>query len=486
LATLGPEETNLRGHIPSQAYFDFKRGEAMEAATAGLPEVLLKPQSKVPYRKGWQDEATTDRRTLGRRLRSHPECNVGIATGRGIAVIDVDGIAGEESYAELTRRYGLLPRTATCMTGRGGWHLYFKVEPGVLVPNRVGLWPGIDGRGDGGYVVAPGSRHPNGDLYEWINRPSGGIAGMPAWLLKAILAGKASEAPAGRKELSTGRTGDLTAIVEDLALRFPVDGIGQRNDRMNRAIASLLGRGFEPNLILEAIDAWHERFRGIYRSDRATTRREAMACLESKRRSKNFSAAVGSVEDHASACRQIELSPEIRRQIESTSADSVHNSPYTGRETGRGEKRKNAKRVTQSNGVRKRLCESGDELAFVEAILVHVIHKVKRGEFRPEDDSSRVLMTHDQLRQIVSDRHGGPAWDNTQFERLKAKYVGRPGDGKPATRAELLREVVKGRKEPGGPPGVPSEYLATGITRFLPRPDPPRAAGLHHDELDPS
>src|SRR4051794_18100658 len=188
--------------ILRQACFNFKRAESIEAAAAGLRGFLLKPGSKVPYRRGWRGEATTDRRTLARRLRAHPECNVGIATGRGIAVVDVDGPAGEESYAELTLKHGLLPRTATCLTGRGGWHLYFRVESGVLIPNRVGLWPGVDFRGDGGYVVAPGSIHPNGNLYEWINRPSGGIAKMPAWLLKAILAAKGTETPSGRTDLT--------------------------------------------------------------------------------------------------------------------------------------------------------------------------------------------------------------------------------------------------------------------------------------------
>jgi hypothetical protein len=59
-------------HGLGRAFFDFKRGEALEAAEAGLPGFLLKPRSKVPRRKGWSSAATTDLRTIGRMLRSHP------------------------------------------------------------------------------------------------------------------------------------------------------------------------------------------------------------------------------------------------------------------------------------------------------------------------------------------------------------------------------------------------------------------------------
>jgi hypothetical protein len=43
-------------------------------------------------------------------------------------------------------------------TPSDGYHLYFRIPPGKPSPrNKAGFRPGIDIRGDGGYVVAPGS-----------------------------------------------------------------------------------------------------------------------------------------------------------------------------------------------------------------------------------------------------------------------------------------------------------------------------------------
>jgi hypothetical protein len=50
----------------------------------------------------------------------------------------------------------IVPRTRT----GNGWQLFFK-HPSVAVPNGPDVIPGLDVRGDGGYVVAPPSIHPS-------------------------------------------------------------------------------------------------------------------------------------------------------------------------------------------------------------------------------------------------------------------------------------------------------------------------------------
>lgn len=95
-------------------------------------------------------------------------CGYGILTGAvsGIWVLDTDvkpeqGINGEDRLAEL----GGVPRTFTVATPSGGFHRYYK-HPGFPVKTSGNeIAPGVDVRGEGGFVVAPESPHRNGGVY---------------------------------------------------------------------------------------------------------------------------------------------------------------------------------------------------------------------------------------------------------------------------------------------------------------------------------
>lgn len=88
--------------------------------------------------------------------------NIAIATGApsGVIVLDIDPRhGGDETLANLEREHGNLPATWRFLTGGGGEHVLFR-QPGRSVANSAGaLGPGIDVRGDGGYIVAPPSLH---------------------------------------------------------------------------------------------------------------------------------------------------------------------------------------------------------------------------------------------------------------------------------------------------------------------------------------
>lgn len=123
-------------------------------------------------RHGFKD-ASNDPDVIARVWADNPTCNIGIATGEksgGVFVIDVDthnGIDGAAYLADWERAHGKFPETACATTGSGGVHYFFRAPAGVSVRNATHVIDGVDVRGDGGYIVAPPSIHPNGARYEW-------------------------------------------------------------------------------------------------------------------------------------------------------------------------------------------------------------------------------------------------------------------------------------------------------------------------------
>lgn len=99
--------------------------------------------------------------------------------GSGVFVVDLDGPEAMEAYDSLG---GSGVDTMTVETPRG-WHLYFR-HPGFPVKTSAGiLAKGVDVRGEGGFVVAPGSPHRSGGTYELITEDDVPPAPAPAWLL---------------------------------------------------------------------------------------------------------------------------------------------------------------------------------------------------------------------------------------------------------------------------------------------------------------
>jgi hypothetical protein len=82
----------------------------------------------------------------------------GIKTGKAsnIVVIDTDGVEAEAAWFEFVGEEEVQTHTVKSPRGK---HRYYQ-HPGFPVRNSIGeLAPHIDVRGDGGYVVGPGSPH---------------------------------------------------------------------------------------------------------------------------------------------------------------------------------------------------------------------------------------------------------------------------------------------------------------------------------------
>jgi hypothetical protein len=112
--------------------------------------------------------------------------NWGLATGpgSGVWVLDADGALGLQTLAELQAQHGALHGTPTVGTGGGGKHFYFAWSEGVK--SRVRFAPGLDTRGEGGYVLVPPSLHASGKRYEWLTPHVQPLAEAPPWLLALV------------------------------------------------------------------------------------------------------------------------------------------------------------------------------------------------------------------------------------------------------------------------------------------------------------
>jgi len=113
-------------------------------------------------------DATTDEATIRKWWGMWPEANVGISCGpSGLVVVDVDPRhGGDESVRDLIVKHGNgWTETPSSLTGGGGQHYLFRATKPVR--NAAGIFPGIDIRGQGGYIVAPPSLHESGKRYEW-------------------------------------------------------------------------------------------------------------------------------------------------------------------------------------------------------------------------------------------------------------------------------------------------------------------------------
>lgn len=115
-----------------------------------------------------------------------PDANIIIITGQvsGIIVLDVDGPEGQKSLDDLVAAGGI-PPTPVSSTGKG-FHYLFK-HPGGDLRNFARKLPGLDFRGDGGYIIAPPSIHPSGKQYEWAITPDvEELTDPPNWLMDLI------------------------------------------------------------------------------------------------------------------------------------------------------------------------------------------------------------------------------------------------------------------------------------------------------------
>lgn len=210
---------------------------------------------KIATRTGWQNEPPVPLD----QLIDHVEQggNIGLRCGpvSGVVVIDVDTQAALEELAEIVGRDALI--TVTSKTA-DGWHLYYTCPGDVEIGNsheKLGLPDDVHVRGKGGYVVLPGSMHPEARVrYEWCEGHGPDdieLAPFPAALLERA---KEAEQPRQRTPASADTaiaSPAASAAWARKALEDEVDAVantpeGERNNRLNTAafnLGQIVGNG---------------------------------------------------------------------------------------------------------------------------------------------------------------------------------------------------------------------------------------------------
>lgn len=205
--------------------------------------------------------ATTDETIIEGWWAEADIANVGIATGNGLLVLDIDQKGdGVVSLARLEAQHGKLPHTPTVATGGGGRHYFFKLPDGVKIGNRAGIASGIDVRGDAGYVVAVPSLHASGQRYQWSVPPDVPLADAPAWLMTMLV--DARSASVGTPKPITGKSNGVKLTMQgtttDLTTHSGV-GEGERNATLCKLIGVHLARGEDVEGIEPLAMAWAEK-----------------------------------------------------------------------------------------------------------------------------------------------------------------------------------------------------------------------------------
>ena len=192
------------------------------------------------------------------RWKKNPTANIGVATGTksNIWALDIDPRhGGDVTLQTLIKQHRKLPTTVAVKTPSGGVHLWWSWPPdGPEIRCSAGrIGPGIDVRGEGGYVIGPPSVLIDGRSYQWIAQKQE-IVSAPSWLIELAL----PPPPPERSEPVLPTENLVRYVKASLKAelhRLENAGEGSRNDQLNRtafAIGQFVGAGAVPEAWAEA------------------------------------------------------------------------------------------------------------------------------------------------------------------------------------------------------------------------------------------
>lgn len=211
---------------------------ALEYLDQGFSVIPVKRSDKRPYVK-WEkfQHRLPAADEIERWWSRWPEANVAIICGEvsGIFCVDADGPAGIQWMNTH------LPKTGVYSVTSKGVHAVYKIAAEQVVRNAVRLAPEVDIRGNGGYFVAPPSRHASGHTYRW-QFIMGGWDDLAEYRLPAT---------GGNLDL------DLSATLPP-PINAPVS-IGARNSTLAQLTGKWVGAGLDEAEVEALARSWNEK-----------------------------------------------------------------------------------------------------------------------------------------------------------------------------------------------------------------------------------
>jgi len=225
---------------------------ALRYAESGLAVFPCKARDKKPSTPNGCLDATTDQNILKNWIHKYADSNVAIATGPShLVVLDVDQKSGGlASLVELQKQIPEIKDGFRVKTGGGGFHFYFRADPEHDIRNSAGrIGAGLDIRGNGGYVIAPPSIHPSGNVYKWIQFLTGDDGKLDLSQLPVV--------PTALYELIESRRKEGETSVREVTTSE--DPIHERHAVLAQIAGRMREYGFDGDAIFAALSTINEK-----------------------------------------------------------------------------------------------------------------------------------------------------------------------------------------------------------------------------------
>ena len=214
----------------------------------GYKLLPIKPKAKFPpLITGWGNKTNLTYEYF-QSPRHSQDINLAMMTGEGsgVVVLDMDGQEGAKSGFKFINNSNSYPLQKT----PHGFQAFFK-WPGFRCKNFVKKLPGLDFRGDGGYVIIPPSELEDG-WYIWIRdiRDYDALPDIPPALME-LIERQGREKPILSRVSSKNIPWYITALNEGVSE-------GNRDDTTTKLAGHFFSKNLKYDEVLHILTAWNK------------------------------------------------------------------------------------------------------------------------------------------------------------------------------------------------------------------------------------